>query len=826
MANPASDWNRMQDKYYRKIELYQLQWRQVDLNLALDKRIHVAVAPFGGPVATVRNDTKRTIRAITSQQQRPIIRIFSSAGNLISEFATESDSVKPYRLGWTAIEELVCVMDDGTVILYSVHGEYIRDFSMGKEVKLNGMQDVTIYASGIVVLTFNHQLVAIDSFSNPIPKLLAPLDSHDDVTAIAVVDPKFTNGRGVEVIVSTASGAIYTVNQSEAEEHRPRQAAFSHLAISPNGKILAGFTRDFKLRVMLVSFEKLLSELVFETDVPPTQLVWCGVDAVVLYWSTESEHALMMVGPSQDQIKYSFSDALVLAPEIDGIRVLSNDKCEFLQMVPKPLDDIFRIGSMHDAAILYDAWVQFQAQSSKADENIRSIQDALTDAVDTCVNAAGHEFDVGLQKTLLQAACFGKSALDFYTADTFVDMCRTIRVLNQIRNPNIGRPLTLKQLQTLTEPVLIELLTQHHQHRLAVSIGRYLRLGMETERTVLTRWACEKIKSLDSSTDTREAHIQIVSKLRSCPSVSFAQVAATANENGHMQLATTILDYEPRATEQVPLLIRWGRDEDALAKAVASGDTDLVFLTLLHMKDRMPEESFFRVLSTSPQASNLLVTYCREMDLKFLQSFYYVNNRLEEAGHVLILEAYKKERLGDRISGLDLALKFFDRNKEYAFAQKATQDEIRLLRLQMELTAETNRPFVDMSLSDTIFHCFEVGKSSKADSLAKEFKVPDKRFWWLKVKALAHFSLWAELERFANSKKSPIGYQPFFDVCREQRKDIEAVKYIDKLPDVKSKVHALIGLKNFDTAASMAMVSKDQGLVELVEQSRATRRRE
>ncbi len=110
---------------------------------------------------------------------------------------------------------------------------------------------------------------------------------------------------------------------------------------------------------------------------------------------------------------------------------------------------------------------------------------------------------------------------------------------------------------------------------------------------------------------------------------------------------TTILDYEPRATEQVPLLIRWGRDEDALAKAVrnqsklnksirtilpsrhnqfislrdqrisnriffshsrvsiyslgqvASGDTDLVFLTLLHMKDRMPEESFFRVLSTS-----------------------------------------------------------------------------------------------------------------------------------------------------------------------------------------------------------------------------------
>jgi len=32
------------------------------------------------------------------------------------------------------------------------------------------------------------------------------------------------------------------------------------------------------------------------------------------------------------------------------------------------------------------------------------------------------------------------------------------------------------------------------------------------------------------------------------------------------------------------------------------------------------------------------------------------------------------------------------------------------------------------------------------------------RFWWLKLKALAEKEDWEELEKFAKSKKSPIGY--------------------------------------------------------------------
>ena len=64
------------------------------------------------------------------------------------------------------------------------------------------------------------------------------------------------------------------------------------------------------------------------------------------------------------------------------------------------------------------------------------------------------------------------------------------------------------------------------------------------------------------------------------------------------------------------------------------------------------------------------------------------------------------------------------------------------------------------------------------ETLKSEFKVPEKRFhahaqnstrfkhivlvnryWWMKIKALAETHNWLELEKFANRKKSPIGYE-------------------------------------------------------------------
>ncbi len=71
--------------------------------------------------------------------------------------------------------------------------------------------------------------------------------------------------------------------------------------------------------------------------------------------------------------------------DIDGVRVITNDVCEFLQKVPDVTEEVFQLGAESPASILLDAVEQLEMESPKADDNIQLIRANLTEAVDTCV---------------------------------------------------------------------------------------------------------------------------------------------------------------------------------------------------------------------------------------------------------------------------------------------------------------------------------------------------------------------------------------------------------------------------------------------------------
>jgi hypothetical protein len=74
--------------------------------------------------------------------------------------------------------------------------------------------------------------------------------------------------------------------------------------------------------------------------------------------------------------------------------------------------------------------------------------------------------------------------------------------------------------------------------------------------------------------------------------------------------------------------------------------------------------------------------------------------------------------------------------------------------------------FLDLSVSKTIHNLLVLAKAhpghrndlfGEASRAQKQFKVPDKRFWHVKVRSLAMSHQWDELRKFANERKSPIG---------------------------------------------------------------------
>lgn len=58
---------------------------------------------------------------------------------------------------------------------------------------------------------------------------------------------------------------------------------------------------------------------------------------------------------------------------------------------------------------------------------------------------------------------------------------------------------------------------------------------------------------------------------------------------------------------------------------------------------------------------------------------------------------------------------------------QATEDQMRLLRLQRRLEDELGGQFLDLSLHDTVTTLILSGQNKRAEQLARDFRIPDKR---------------------------------------------------------------------------------------------------
>lgn len=325
-------------------------------------------------------------------------------------------------------------------------------------------------------------------------------------------------------------------------------------------------------------------------------------------------------------------------------------------------------------------------------------------------------------------------------------------------------------------------------HLLALRISQYLGLRPDP---VLKHWAVARIarsKSALSQESDAGLCAAIVDKFeREGERASYADIAKKAWEAGRVRLATMLLDHESRAAEQVPLLLEMKQDKIALEKAVDSGDTDLVYHVLLRLQGALSPGDFFHLLDDSltpalTPAVRLLQVYARENDRQLLRDFYYQDDRRVDAGTLYVEEAYATPLPDDRAELLRLASKSFGEDKDASFEAKQAEDAARLLQMQagFEAEAEHRVALRGLSLADTIGALLAHGLGKRADALRSAFRVPDKRWWWLKLKALAAAKNWSQLEQFAKSKKSPIGYEPFVRHLLEVGQPGQAALYVPR----------------------------------------------
>jgi hypothetical protein len=114
------------------------------------------------------------------------------------------------------------------------------------------------------------------------------------------------------------------------------------------------------------------------------------------------------------------------------------------------------------------------------------------------------------------------------------------------------------------------------------------------------------------------------------------------------------------------------------------------------------------------------------------------------------------------------------------------------------------------------------GDLKRAAKIRQEFKVPDRRFYHIKIKALAQMRLFNELEKFAKEKKPPVGFEAFADACLEQNQPSEAAKYIARISDPRLRADYYMRILYWREAAESAAQAKDVQLLTKIAQKAAS----
>jgi len=277
---------------------------------------------------------------------------------------------------------------------------------------------------------------------------------------------------------------------------------------------------------------------------------------------------------------------------------------------------------------------------------------------------------------------------------------------------------------------------------------------------------------------------------------------------------------EQSPADKVHALTAIGSYADAAAVACRARDPDLIHTTMFAYEQGLSKNEegkslyFSGIINKFPmEAVNMFTTYYSRFgglhggDARPSINILLRRQKHTEAGLKMAKKALTlrptsvsgdNEREKQKVEALKEASNIFDLGgKDCAFQKTCTDEQIALIADQEQLRRSYGSMEVappSSSVTSTIMSILKYGAvdprsahrlHADADRLAKIYKVPEKRQWHVKVRALSESGQWAVLRNFADLRaKPPIGIKPFaLAAIKGGQGQAEVMHYIDRMTD-------------------------------------------
>jgi vacuolar protein sorting-associated protein 16 len=391
---------------------------------------------------------------------------------------------------------------------------------------------------------------------------------------------------------------------------------------------------------------------------------------------------------------------------------------------------------------------------------------------------------------------------------------------------------------------LIARFSRYGMHNLALRISAFCGISPSG---ALAAWAracmvsadtddqlAERIRSHFESTLRMYERLGEVRQAKRLPHIAAAEAAFGANR---VQCAEVLLSLELNPATKVPLYLRMGQESHALASAVASNDHEVLMDAVDHVLKHKSIREMAHLLKTLPRTTcfsvtDLLVAHLKQLnepeDARILLTEV---GRHREAALELVAEADTILDPKARITALEKAAHVIGRaqhRRSTAFELNAVQHAISSsydaadLEKRCELEPGMLRGASSTKLLSVAAGIRDPGRRRDAlTRLRRDLKIPEHRFFWVVLEALASAEDLSAVEALSNSaghgRPPPIGLMAFVDVCLRHGHESEATKYALRIADLRDRARALARCGRGKEAADIASKLKSQQLLEEVE---------
>jgi hypothetical protein len=475
----------------------------------------------------------------------------------------------------------------------------------------------------------------------------------------------------------------------------------------------------------------------YETE---QQLLFCGDEAVaicggkyIMMINKKNETIPIIVSEEEGANQYKGQAYCKCISEVDGIRFLTDKEIYLISPVPYELSQICNPFSESLTRELVNAYGNFLSKNPSCNDQIRKIGDNLPNTIKDLSISAAHIYwnqqdpDTftrrDIQSFMLKAAQFGKSFVgsDVFNFDRFNDICKSIRIINNMRNDKLKpRYLTYNEYLDMNPDFPNEIINKAMRqlnYKLAHEICKFL--GDE-EKHIFLRYAIAKIKKLPTISDLsaeNKVYNDLMKSFENVDNISFIEIAKKCIKYKKYDLAERFLKNEKSILVKIPQYLELGNWEKALELSLKSCDLNVIRVVIDKIYKVLEQRDFNEIFAKFPQAHSAVINYYKSIG-KYDELEKYLNYQKdqEELLFISLENFFKSQTLEERKKYIDEAKKCLSgaKNIDYSFYKVYISDLANSLKVK-EQCFDQDRNILEKNdittFDNSMYDCFQKAKS-------------------------------------------------------------------------------------------------------------------